>query len=120
MRRSLPREARDDSQWPADPTRAYGVGSLPGRREGTRGNRCKPDWGGTNDGCPGVSSKPGSSCHDRWRLARRAAAGAEEALRYARELLALNPNDNQGVRCIAVNWLLEAGGNEEAAALAKG
>ena len=51
----LPREARDDSQWPADPTRAYGGGSLPARREGPGGNRHKLDWGGTNSGCPGLS-----------------------------------------------------------------
>ena len=57
----LPREARDDSQWPVGPTRAYGVGSSPGRREGTRGNRRKPDWGGTNDSCRGLSCKSGSS-----------------------------------------------------------
>ncbi len=57
----LPREARDDSQWPVDPTRAYGVGSSPGMWEGTRGDRRKPDWGGTNDGCRGLSRKSGSS-----------------------------------------------------------
>ena len=48
-------------QWPADPTRAHGGGSWPARREGTGGNRRKPDGGGTNDGGRGLSGQSGSS-----------------------------------------------------------
>ncbi len=55
-------EARDHSQWPADPTRAYGDGFSPAGLEGTRGNRRQPDWGGTNSGCLGVSGRTGYRC----------------------------------------------------------
>ncbi|HXY17585.1 MAG TPA: tetratricopeptide repeat protein [Gaiellaceae bacterium] len=36
-----------------------------------------------------------------WKLGRR-----EEALEHARELLRLNPNDNQGIRYQQAKWLL--------------
>ncbi len=37
------------------------VDSFSARGEGTMGNRRKPDWGGTNNGCRGLSGKSGSS-----------------------------------------------------------
>jgi tetratricopeptide (TPR) repeat protein len=41
----------------------------------------------------------------------------EEALPHAYEVLRLNPNDNQGVRYILLNWLLRLGRDEEAGPL---
>ncbi len=40
-----------------------------------------------------------------------------ESIDTLRGSLALNPNDNQGIRYILLDWLLEAGANAEAAAL---
>jgi hypothetical protein len=42
---------------------------------------------------------------------------AEEAIGHARRMLALNPNDNQGVRYQLLGWLLAEGRDAEAAAL---
>ena len=67
-----------------------------------------------------LENRPFLRCLASWMLAREEAGALEEALDCARELLALNPNDNQGVRCVAVTWLLRSGGAVEAAALAKG
>jgi tetratricopeptide (TPR) repeat protein len=47
-----------------------------------------------------------------WRLGRR-----EEAIDHQRELLALNPRDNQGLRYRQANWLLELGEHDELEAL---
>ncbi len=49
-----------------------------------------------------------------WGLAERSAA-----IEHAREMLRLNPNDNQGVRDVLLEWLLTEGKNEEAGALLK-
>jgi tetratricopeptide (TPR) repeat protein len=43
----------------------------------------------------------------------------EEAIAHGRELLRLNPNDNQGVREPLVNWLIEEGYDDEAGDLLK-
>ena len=43
----------------------------------------------------------------------------EESLRHLRDMLKLNPNDNQGVRSILASYLLEGGLHEELAALLK-
>lgn len=43
----------------------------------------------------------------------------EPALAIAREMLDYNPNDNQGVRALAMSWLLETGQDAEAVELAK-
>ena len=51
---------------------------------------------------------------------QRAAGAREDALSSARELLALNPRDNQAVRTLTMTWLLEGGRDEDAAAVAKG
>lgn len=63
-------------------------------------------------------NRPFLRCLASWMQVRAEAGAHGEALECARELLALNPRDNQGVRCVAMTWLLERGGNEEAAALA--
>ena len=84
---------------------------LPAARVLSRGSD-RVEWGW-------LENRPFLRCLASWMLVRAEAGGAAEALRYARELLALNPNDNQGVRCVAMTWLLEAGGNEEAVELAK-
>jgi tetratricopeptide (TPR) repeat protein len=47
-----------------------------------------------------------------WRLGHR-----EEAIDHHRELLALNPRDNQGLRFRQANWLLELGEHDELEAL---
>ena len=47
-----------------------------------------------------------------WSLAERGAA-----IEHARELLRLNPNDNQGARDVLLEWLLTEGKDEEAGAL---
>jgi tetratricopeptide (TPR) repeat protein len=49
-----------------------------------------------------------------WGLAKRSAA-----IEHAREMLRLNPNDNQGVRDVLLDWLLTEGKHEEAGALLK-
>ena len=67
-----------------------------------------------------LENRPFLRCLASWMHVREEAGAREEALDYARELFALNPNDSQGVRCVAMTWLLHSGGNEEAAALAKG
>ncbi len=56
----LPRQAWGDSQWPADLSHAYGVGSCPDRWAATMGHRHKPDWGGPNGIRPDVSSNLGN------------------------------------------------------------
>ena len=67
-----------------------------------------------------LENRPFLRCLASWMHMREEAGALEEALGAARELLALNPNDNQGVRCVAMTWLLRSGGNEEAAKLAEG
>lgn len=47
----------------------------------------------------------------------RAQGAREDAVAELRELLALNPDDNQGLRYLLLGWLLEAGAEAEAAAL---
>jgi tetratricopeptide (TPR) repeat protein len=47
-----------------------------------------------------------------WRLGHR-----DEAIDHQRELLALNPRDNQGLRFRQANWLLELGEHDELDAL---
>lgn len=47
-----------------------------------------------------------------WRQGQR-----EAAITELRETLALNPNDNQGLRYLLLGWLLETGRDAEAAAL---
>ena len=47
-----------------------------------------------------------------WRLGRR-----EEAIDHQRDLLALNPRDNQGLRFRQTHWLLELGAHDELDAL---
>ena len=49
-----------------------------------------------------------------WGLAQCSAA-----IEHAREMLRLNPDDNQGVRDVLLEWLLTEGKNEEAGALLK-
>ncbi len=66
-----------------------------------------------------MENRPFLRCLASWMQAREEAGARGDALDCARELLALNPNDNQGIRCVAVTWLLQSGGDEEAAALAK-
>ena len=66
-----------------------------------------------------LENRPFLRCLASWMQAREEAGTRGDALDCARELLALNPNDNQGIRCVAVTWLLQAGGEEEAAALAR-
>lgn len=51
---------------------------------------------------------------EQWNLDRR-----EEALANYRELLRLNPNDNQGIRYLLLQLLLELGREDEAQALLK-
>ncbi|MBR0679848.1 hypothetical protein GXW74_05070 [Roseomonas eburnea] len=46
-----------------------------------------------------------------------AAGQAEDAIAQAREMLRLNPNDNQGVRYELLGWLLAEGRDDEVAAL---
>ena len=41
----------------------------------------------------------------------------DEAIAHGRELLRLNPNDNQGVRYLLVHWLLETKRSDDAEAL---
>ena len=45
------------------------------------------------------------------------AGRAEEAITHAGDMLRLNPNDNQGVRYIVLNWLQRAGRDAEADSL---
>ncbi|PZN08669.1 MAG: hypothetical protein DIU76_02035 [Bacillota bacterium] len=45
------------------------------------------------------------------------AGRTDEAIAHGRELLRLNPNDNQGVRYLLVHWLLETKRSDEAEAL---
>jgi hypothetical protein len=47
-----------------------------------------------------------------WMAGRR-----EEAIAHLQEMLRLNPNDNQGLRYILANWLLDQNRDAEAAAL---
>ncbi len=47
-----------------------------------------------------------------WRLGRH-----QQAIDHQRELLALNPRDNQGLRFRQANWLLELGEDDELDAL---
>jgi hypothetical protein len=47
-----------------------------------------------------------------WGLAER-----DAAIEHAREMLRLNPNDNQGMREVLLDWLLTEGRDEEAGAL---
>ncbi len=47
-----------------------------------------------------------------WRLGHR-----DKAIDHQRELLALNPRDNQGLRFRQANWLLELGAHDELDAL---
>lgn len=49
-----------------------------------------------------------------WALGERSSA-----IEHAREMLILNPNDNQGVRDFLLEWLLAEGKDEEAGALLK-
>jgi tetratricopeptide (TPR) repeat protein len=49
-----------------------------------------------------------------WELERR-----DEAIAHARELLRLNPNDNQGIRDLLAPWLVETDHDEELEALLK-
>ena len=77
-----------------------------------RSGRDRLEWGW-------MENRPFLRCLESWMHARAEVGARAEVLGYARELLALNPNDNQGVRCVAMTWLLEAGGNEDAAALAE-
>jgi len=49
-----------------------------------------------------------------WKLERR-----DEAIAHARELLRLNPNDNQGIRDSLAPWLVETDRDEELKALLK-
>jgi len=65
-----------------------------------------------------LENRPFLRCLASWMHVREAAGAREEALDCARELLALNPNDNRGVRCVAMTWLLQADANEEAVDLA--
>lgn len=70
------------------------------------------DWGW-------LENRPFLRCLDGLMAAHWRARRNEEALPLARELLAMNPNDNQGARTIMMAMLLERGGNEEAALLAE-
>jgi tetratricopeptide (TPR) repeat protein len=44
---------------------------------------------------------------------------SDEALGHLREMLRLNPNDNQGLRDVLAAWLIETGGDDELARLLK-
>lgn len=50
-----------------------------------------------------------------WGLAER-----DAAIEHAREMLRLNPNDNQGMRDVLLDWLLTEGRDEEAGAILRG
>ncbi|HEY5106672.1 MAG TPA: hypothetical protein VII73_07855 [Caulobacteraceae bacterium] len=50
----------------------------------------------------------------QWEAGRR-----ENAVEGALEMLRLNPNDNQGIRYVLLNWLLQLGRDADAAALMK-
>ncbi len=50
--------------------------------------------------------------HSLWSLGRR-----EEAVEHLQEMLRLNPNDNQGVRYILAEWLIDLNRDEELARL---
>jgi len=52
-------------------------------------------------------------------LARYDDGEIEEALKLFQELLSLNPNDNQGVRALAVNTLLKVGRFKDALEITK-
>lgn len=45
--------------------------------------------------------------HVLWKLGER-----EKAITHLKEMLRLNPNDNQGVRYILINWLIEENDKE--------
>lgn len=52
--------------------------------------------------------------HVLWSLGER-----KQAIAHAQDMLRLNPNDNQGMRYILINWLLETGQDKEAGDLLK-
>lgn len=55
-----------------------------------------------------LENRPFLRCLDGLMLANRDAGRDDQALMIGRELLKLNPNDNQGVRCVVADVLLEA------------
>ena len=60
-----------------------------------------------------LENRPFLRCLHGLALARHENYEVEEALRLFRELLSLNPNDNQGVRALAVTALFELGRLED-------
>jgi tetratricopeptide (TPR) repeat protein len=61
-----------------------------------------------------LENRPFLRCLHGQALARREEGQVEEALRLFQELLLLNPNDNQGVRVLAVETLFRLGRLEDA------
>jgi tetratricopeptide (TPR) repeat protein len=66
-----------------------------------------------------IETRPYMRARQGLALAQWASGRREEAAEGARDMLRLNPNDNQGIRYLLVDWLLQLGRDEEAAALLK-
>ncbi len=65
-----------------------------------------------------LENRPFLRCLEEYMLLGRYAMGEmDEAVELAKELLALNPRDDQGVRSMALSWLLRLGRDEEALSL---
>ena len=64
-----------------------------------------------------VETRPYMRARQGLAMELRQQGQAAEAIDTLRGTLALNPNDNQGIRYILLDWLLEAGADTEAKAL---
>jgi predicted Zn-dependent protease len=64
-----------------------------------------------------VETRPYMRARHGLALAQWASGRREEAAKGARDMLRLNPNDNQGVRYLLVDWLLQLGRDDDAKAL---
>jgi len=66
-----------------------------------------------------IETRPYMRARQGLALAQWASGRREEAAEGARDMLRLNPNDNQGIRYLLVDWLLQLGRDDDAAALLK-
>ena len=98
--RGLFAEARD--LW--EQTTRIGHKAFP---QGFQSGRDRMEWGW-------LENRPFLRCLHGLALAKYSNREIEEALKLFQELLALNPNDNQGVRAIAVESLFKLGRFEDA------
>jgi tetratricopeptide (TPR) repeat protein len=71
-------------------------------------------------GCSGASSKPGPICARQGLASALLEVGRrDEAVARLDDMMRLNPNDNQGLRYVLIDWLQQLGRDDEAARLFK-